>query len=227
MFSPPPEPEQQSGRGPEAGAGAGRGRCNVRKGQEDNYEGLQEEAEVVMGAWCRARSDTRNGGMTAEALTSWLEAYDCVVERSIGWSKVRKGKKKTWYDREVSRWNKEMRMVMEELLRETDDERKSELGERRRKIRSERQRHIRRGRNKRTMEKMREIEKMAATGKDQSLLRSLQEWSGQERSVVGGDRNKMRKDGKPGEWVMGQEMKDKWKETFEGVGRKLGGSTKS
>ena len=127
-----------------------------------------------------------------EVVASWLEAYEKVVEESIGWSKKRTGGRKTWYDKEVAMWNKKMREQVLTLMRETDEDKRNELTEGRRTIRRERQRAIRKKRSKSTMVKMREIEKTVGPGRGGDLLRMLQEWSGRPKKALGGDRVRLR-----------------------------------
>ena len=129
----------------------------------------------MMEEWCREREERRGGESVEEVVASWLEAYERVVEGSIGWRKKRTGKKRSWYDTEVARWNKEMRVVVQEWMRETDEEKKGVLGEKKRVIRSERQREIRRVRTRRMMEKMRMMERTVGPGRGGDLMRLLQE----------------------------------------------------
>jgi hypothetical protein len=158
-------------------------------------------------------------GRVEEAVKSWLEAHNEVVTRSVGWTRKRTGPKRSWYDKEVGKWNEDMRKVMEEWLKEEDGERKVELGERRKAIRRERQRAVRRKRTKRMVERMRLMESAGASGKGEHLLHLLQEWSGKARALVGGDRKWMVN--AEGDRFEGEAMRAKWRDTFESVGKKL------
>ena len=199
-----------------------RGRCRVRKGREDGWVSLERECKRVMKPWCeeRRRAGEDGGVETAEEIAAgWLKAHDAAVEHSIGWGRVGGGKRKAGYDKEISKWSKEMREITREWMRETDDEKKSGMAAKRREVRSERQRRVRRGRSGAMMKKMKEIEKLAMGGDGESLVKALERWSGKGRAVTGGDRVKM-KDGQGG-WLVGTEMKKKWRDTFEEVGRRL------
>jgi hypothetical protein len=202
-----------------------RGRCNVRKGWADEWESVERECERVMKPWCDERRKAEEEGETetveGRIAAGWLRAYDAVVEHSIGWGKRggSGGKRKTGYDKEISKWSKQMRAVTKEWMRETDEEKKTALAAQRREVRSERQRRVRRGRSGAMMKKMREIERMAMGGDGESLVKALERWSGRGRTVAGGDRARM-KDGEGG-WLMGEEMKKRWRDTFEEVGKGL------
>ena len=178
-----------------------------------------------MKPWCEERSKAEKEGVTetveGRIAAGWLQAYDTVVEHSIGREKRggSGGKRKSGYDKEISKFSKQMRAVTREWMRETNEEKKAGLAAQRREIRSERQRRVRRGRSGAMMKKMREIERMAMGGDGEGLVKALQRWSGKGRAVTGGDRSKM-KDGQGG-WVMGEEMKKRWRDTFEEVGRGL------
>ena len=191
--------------------------CNRRRGWLDGWKSLRQACWRVMGEWCRERSGRLDGRESLEeVVASWLEAYEKVVEESIGWSKKRTGGRKTWYDKEVAMWNKKMREQVLTLMRETDEDKRNELTEGRRTIRRERQRAIRKKRSKSMMVKMREIEKTVGPGRGGDLLRMLQEWSGRPKKALGGDRVRMRDSG--GKWYEGEELKTKWRRTFEEVG---------
>ena len=178
-------------------------------------------SDVVMKEWCRKMRE-RGDEMKMEDLAKWwLGDYEEVIERSVGWPRATKGKKReTWYSKDVTKWNKEMRKVMEEWLTETDEEKKTELGKERRRIRAERQREVRRERSRGRMKKMKELEERCRkSGGGENMLKQLQSWSGKKKCAVGGDRKRMKD--KNGRWWEGQPMRDKWKELFEKVGLEL------
>ena len=136
-----------------------------------------------------------------------------MVKEGVGWSR-RGGKKFRVKDVEIDRVKEEMRRIQREM--KCGEERKEELKEERRKNRAELQRRVRIGRNKIKMERMRKIEEEKDKG---GLIKKLEAWSGKKMGVTGGDRERMRDES--GKWVQGEEMRRKWRETFERVGIEL------
>ena len=200
------------------GRGGGmRGKCRVRRGWADQWRGVQRECERVFRPWCE---EGVSGDATRDA-ASWLQAYEVleVVRGSVGWSRAgMKDGGVSWRDREIDAWNGKMRKMMIEWMNEPGGRDAAEVAWKKREWRREKQKRIRRARTGRMMEKMREIERLGRVGGD-SLLRALREWSGKKSVLVGGDRLRMR--GDDGEWIMGDEMKRKWRQTFESVGQRL------
>jgi hypothetical protein len=195
----------------------GNGGCNISRGWRDNWMDMKRVSDIVMREWCD-RED--RGGGIEEVMKSWRESYERVITDSVGWKKKEKGKKKTnWYDKDISRLRREMEEVMREWMSETDEVKKGELGERRKEMRRVRQKEVRIERNRVRMKKMREIEEDGRQGRREGLLRKLEDWGGKKRAVMGGDRERMRDE--KGVWYGGEELRLKWKETFEKVGVEL------
>ena len=211
------EEKERAGRGGQKG----RGRCNVRRGRREGWEGLVWECDRTLRRWCEEwdRRVAEGKEDVVEASRSWLEAHDRVVGDSIGWQKKRRGKKQSWYGREVSKWNREMRELMKEWMRGGGGEMSEGLSEKRREVRRRRQKEIRKKKAMRLRQKMREIEAAGKAGRGEHLLNALQEWSAAPRVALGGDRERMR--GEDGEWVVGEKMTKAWRDTFEKVGKDL------
>jgi hypothetical protein len=193
-------------------------RCNLAKGWRDGWKGVRKGSDAWMREWCETE-DMQSDENVERSLEGWKKAYGRVVDESLHWMKKRKGKKKRWYDKEVTKWTRMMEKVMEEYAQETDEDKKEELGDQKKKMRAERQRMIRRGRSKMMMKRMHDMENAKVRGGGESLMRRLQSWSGKEKKAGGGDRSKMR--GENGEWIEGDEMRMKWRESFETIGKKL------
>ena len=93
------------------------------------------------------------------------------------------------------------------------------MRERRRIVRRKRQREVRTLRNKYRTERMRRMEESARKGDGDNLIRQLELSCRKKGIPLGGDRVTMKDE--EGNVYMGQELKRKWRDTFESVGRTL------
>ena len=219
--------EEEVGEGGNSGDGMvpARGRCRVHMGWRDDWRSVRRESDTTMRVWCEDMRHRGDGQIVETAdgtvAAGWLQAHDTVIRDSIGWGKMRgKGSKRvSGYDKEISVWSRQMREITKEWMNEKDSDRKGELSVERKRVRSERQRRVRRQRTVSMVREMREIERLGRRGKGDSLMKSLENWSGKGGTVMGGDRERMR-DGKGG-WVTGSELVTRWRQTFEEVGRGL------
>ena len=98
-----------------------KGSCNLKRGWRDEWKKLREAGDRIMKEWC-GRYENNETYVLKDMMREWREVYDKVVEAGVGWRRggVGKGRKKNWYDDEVCRLKKELKVIMKEMLREIE-----------------------------------------------------------------------------------------------------------
>ena len=179
---------------------------NIRKGWRDGWVRVRETSDRVMREWC-VRRDV---GTVSQQCSSWMRAYGKVATEGVGVTRGGRGGKQT--DPEMEEVKLVTRQVTKEVL-------SGGGGDEKRKRRSEIQKEVRKRLRELKRRRMEEVEGMRQSDKKEDLIRMLKTRQGKkDRQVMGGDREKMKV---KGVWVVGDEMKRMWTETFESVGLDL------
>jgi hypothetical protein len=192
-------------------------RCNTRRGWKDGWERVEKESDIRMKEWCERNASKEIG--IEEMNETWREVSERVIDKTIGWIKTKKGgKKKRWYDKKITELNKQMKEIMIEWMKETNEEGKEEWKKKKKDIRRRKQIEVRRLRNKRKKEIMKEVEEVIGRERN-CLMKRLKKIEGKEIITMGGDR-KIMKDKDNVEYE-GEELREKWRYTFEQIGKMI------
>ena len=190
---------------------------NVRGGRRMGWRGLRQQCDVMMRRWTeKEEREMKDGRDVEEMWMSWYREYEKIVGTTIGWRKKNRGKKRACkWDRQISMMKREMKRLTKEIAAAKIGDRRW-LEQRRKTIRKSVRKRIRYLRRMAEWMKMREIEDLGRKGDKKAMWDRLK---GGNKKAMGGDRTRMR-DGEGG-WVEGEELRRRWRNVFESVGKKL------